>query len=226
MADEVQALEVVAGDILPVVITITDSSGTAVDVTGYTADMIQFIVYSGSTALITKNITSGVTLTTPASGIVTATLSTTDTATMSGSYAWVCKVTPSAGLVYTVALGFLTAYGTPSVASNWLPLMDLKNATGTALDDTILKSIIDGAEREIVARLAPLNITGDSSLREASLHLSIARLYTRYHIGGELTSGEIASNIANHEALAWELVERYISAQDRTRDVKTWVRVG
>jgi len=109
---------------------------------------------------------------------------------------------------------------------SWCTTTTLTYHTGTALDSTTLQAIIDGAEDEINARLAPLGITGDSTLEQASLHLSIARLYTRYDLVGQLTNGTINGSISNHEAQAWALVDKFISTQDRTRDVKVWVRVG
>jgi hypothetical protein len=108
---------------------------------------------------------------------------------------------------------------------SWCTTTTLTYHTGTALDSTTLQAILDGAEDEINHRLAPLGITGSSDLEQAELHLSIARLYTRYHIVGQLTSGEIAASITNHENMAWELVEKFIATQDRTREVRKWVQI-
>jgi hypothetical protein len=108
---------------------------------------------------------------------------------------------------------------------SWATTADLVNATGSALDTATLQAIIDSAEREINAALSPLNITGSDALREASLHLSIARLYTRYDLVGQLTQPTINGSTASHEAQAWKLVDAFISAQNRTRSVKRWVQI-
>ena len=108
---------------------------------------------------------------------------------------------------------------------SWCTTATLVYHTGTALDATTLQAIIDGAEEEINARLSPLGITGDSTLEQASLHLSIARLYTRYDLVGQLTNATINGSLQYHETKAWALVDKFISTQDRTREVKRWVQI-
>ena len=109
--------------------------------------------------------------------------------------------------------------------TSWCSTTDFGYATGTALDGTTTQAIIDGAEREIVEYLKPYNLSGDSTLKEASLHLSIARLYTRYDLVGQLTNATINGSLQYHETKAWALVDKFISTQDRTREVKRWVQI-
>lgn len=108
---------------------------------------------------------------------------------------------------------------------SWCSTTTLIYHTGTALDSTTLQAILDGAEDEINARLSPLGISGTSDLEQAELHLAIARLYTRYHMVGQLTS-EMVASARLHEGAAWALVDKFITAQDRTREVCRWVSVG
>lgn len=96
-------IKVVQGDDLTYTLTVNDADGNAVDLTGASAAV--FTVkknYSDDTAVIEKTLGAGVVITTPASGVVTVTLSDSDTDIEDGTYMFELQVTDSSGNISTV----------------------------------------------------------------------------------------------------------------------------
>lgn len=92
------------GDTWTLRFTIT-RDGAAVNLTGLTTSAITFEI-RGKGSTITKTIGSGVTLTTPASGICTVVLTAANTDTLDpGAYGWALRLTEGDGTVTTVAHG-------------------------------------------------------------------------------------------------------------------------
>lgn len=80
--------------------TITVTQTPAEDITGWTLSAI-VRAYNGGTALVTKTVGSGITLTTPSTGVFTITFSASDLALTPGAYVWEVTRTNS-GYVFPV----------------------------------------------------------------------------------------------------------------------------
>ena len=105
------------GDTTSIVFTITDSSGVAVNITGYTA---YFTIKKDpndpdARAIITKSWTSH---TTPASGITTLSLTSADTNKANGTYFWDLKLKDGSSNITTAGQGsfIINPHQTNSVA--------------------------------------------------------------------------------------------------------------
>lgn len=87
MAHQVQDFEIHAGEDAVITITVTDSDGDAVDITGTTEITFAIANYSTGVRVQTENLTDsvpGVAITNAASGIFTVTLTDTETKALSG----------------------------------------------------------------------------------------------------------------------------------------------
>ncbi len=98
------------GEDASIVVTVKDDAGAALDLTGMS---LSYLVWQGTNAaVITKTTSSGIALTTPASGIATITIADTDTdAITAGIYNHELKITDNgAGLedVIMQRMGALT----------------------------------------------------------------------------------------------------------------------
>jgi len=100
---------------------------------------------------------------------------------------------------------------------------ELVGLSGSTLDTGILTSVIEAADREINAYLAPWGLSGNSTgaCKQASLKLSLAGLLERGLHTGEYqsTSGDFSSSVdviraieSNHKA-AYQLLDQYKDAQ-------------
>lgn len=105
---------------------------------------------------------------------------------------------------------------------------EIQNLTGSVLSQTILEAIIAEADREIDGRLALFNLTGSGGLiKSASIHLSIAGLFTRYrldgtkpgslNIGGLSMSDNIDQAIEYHTKRGNDLISQFIAETSRRR---------
>lgn len=91
-------LELVQGVTEVITVYARDDSGTAIDLTGLTGNNILFRIareYSATTADVTLNLSSGIALTTPASGLFTITIPAATISPLYGDYVYDCIVTKS-----------------------------------------------------------------------------------------------------------------------------------
>lgn len=113
---------------------------------------------------------------------------------------------------------------------------DLVAATGSAYEAATLQALIDSADRQIDARLAPHGLAGSgNAIREASLALSTSMLLTRMRadgkkpsslsVGGLSMSDNNDAAIAALEAKAERLVSDFVAAQLASKRRRAWVRV-
>lgn len=93
--------EMYSGDTRTLTVTVRDTSGAAVDLTGATARWA-LAKKVGQAALVSKSTGSGIELTDAANGEFTVTLDPADTADLVGDYWHEAEVTDSAGRVVTV----------------------------------------------------------------------------------------------------------------------------
>jgi len=91
------------GDDNPITLTITDSAGDAVDITGYTFFMTVKKTYedSDTDAIISKTVKNH---TDPTGGITTITLTNSDTSKAAGVYKYDIQMKTDANLVYTLTV--------------------------------------------------------------------------------------------------------------------------
>ena len=99
MATEYHVIGVFAGEDRSLVFTVVDGVGAPVNVTGWA---VSFVV-----STVTKTVGSGVTLTTPTSGVVTVALAAADTNALVGGFFYKLRRT-DAGLNAVLAYGRLT----------------------------------------------------------------------------------------------------------------------
>jgi hypothetical protein len=100
-----QNLTITRGDTEIVVITIKDSTGTAIDITGRTY-RAQIRSTKDSASI---SVSFSCAITNPAAGVVTCTLSAVNSATLSaGKYYWDFEETTSSGVVTTIIAGGVT----------------------------------------------------------------------------------------------------------------------
>ncbi|HIH03778.1 MAG TPA: hypothetical protein HA263_08020 [Methanoregulaceae archaeon] len=97
--------------------------------------------------------------------------------------------------------------------------------TGSTLGADVLQAIIDDADREIDAWLAPRGLSGTSSgaCKSASLELAKAGILDRMRLDGtqpdSSTEGDVSSSvqiepaIKRHRATAFALLQEYVDAQ-------------
>ena len=115
--------------------------------------------------------------------------------------------------------------------TNYCSTTELVALSGSTLDATeILSPIIDAADREIDAYLAPYGLTGSATgaIKQASLKLSMAGLLERgLHTGNyQSTSGDFSSSVDTVRAIesnrkaAYTLLDQYISNQTSLSTVK------
>jgi len=95
-----------SGDSKTLEITITDSDGVAVDLTGATVKYAIALSSTASAALVSKA-TGGSGITT-ASNVATVTLASADTATLAGVYYHEMEITTVLGAVTTAMTGTIT----------------------------------------------------------------------------------------------------------------------
>lgn len=100
---------------------------------------------------------------------------------------------------------------------------ELAALTGSTLDaTTVLTPIIEAADREIDAYLAPYNLSASAAgaCKQASIHLSAAGVYTRMQMDGtqpeSITAAEIDRAVARHRETAIKLLDLYIDDQTST----------
>jgi len=99
------AIEVFQENDLDIDVTITDETGTAVDLTGATLDYQLSDNSTDETALLSLSTsTSGITVTSAADGEATITLSNTDTDRAPGCYVQALRLTTSGGEIYDTSL--------------------------------------------------------------------------------------------------------------------------
>ncbi len=99
--------EINSGDTLNAVISVINDAGAAVNITGYSARW-KMSPRIGASASSSKTVGSGITLTTPTSGILTISLTSADTANRCGAYVHELVLTDGSGNVSTAMTGRLT----------------------------------------------------------------------------------------------------------------------
>jgi len=99
--------EITSGDSMSLVVTVVDDTDAAVNITGYSAS---WKVADGPTddAEIKKSVGSGITLTTPASGILTIAIAASNTSDMAGIYYHELQLTDGSSNVSTALYGRLS----------------------------------------------------------------------------------------------------------------------
>lgn len=104
MPDTSQDIEVYAGEIRSVVVTVTNNNDRAVeDLTGAS---VSWKVKSGTTSILSKSVGSGITLASdPTTGVFTISLQAADTSSLSGVYSHEARVTLADGTIATVSVG-------------------------------------------------------------------------------------------------------------------------
>ena len=105
-----QNFEITAGDTVPVIVTISDDSGAAVNLTGASA---RWAAAPGTprrfgSPVITKDPGAGIAITNAAAGELTVTLEPADTEALSGDYFHELQVTDSSGSITTPLSGLMT----------------------------------------------------------------------------------------------------------------------
>lgn len=104
MPDTSQDIEVYAGEIRSIVVTVTNNNDRAVE--DLTSASVSWKVKSGSTTAISKSVGSGITLASdPTTGVFTISLQASDTTSLSGVYSHEARVTLSDGTIATVSVG-------------------------------------------------------------------------------------------------------------------------
>lgn len=91
---------------------------------------------------------------------------------------------------------------------------DVKNVTGSDLSDTIVTAIIESADREIDAYLAPYGLSGSSSVgacKEASIKLSQAGIYSM--AGNTAPTEQLWNPAGMLRKAAFALLDYYIDNQ-------------
>jgi hypothetical protein len=105
VARENQNFELFAGDDAILRVTVTDEDGDALDITGMTVDWA-LVRKVGDTPILTKETGGGgITLTTPASGILDIALTDANTSDLSGNYWHQVVLTDGSGNISTVTIG-------------------------------------------------------------------------------------------------------------------------
>ncbi|MFA7121143.1 MAG: hypothetical protein WC277_06655 [Bacilli bacterium] len=99
---------------------------------------------------------------------------------------------------------------------------ELVAKTGTTIATATLEEIVADADRRVDSFLAHHGLSGstDDHCKTASLHFSIAGVYTRMQMDGTLpesiTAAEVDRAISRHEATARTALEQYVEANRRT----------
>lgn len=104
---EAQNVSLAAGDNMVITVTVTQA-GSAKNLTGATAINYKAYPLNSSTAVITKALLSGVTVTNAAGGIFTVTLAPADTTALCGDYRHEAEITDVSGNISTVMTGLLS----------------------------------------------------------------------------------------------------------------------
>lgn len=99
-----QNFQMTAGDTKSLVITVRNSSGEPVNITGSTVKW-QCARSYGKASIISKSTTLGISLSDPTNGIFTVTLDPPDTEDLSGIYHHEAQVTAADGSISTVLVG-------------------------------------------------------------------------------------------------------------------------
>jgi hypothetical protein len=137
-----------AGDDRFLSCSVVDSTGAAQSLVGITSLVWTLRTAPGATALLTKGIGTGITVTNAAGGLYTIALDTLNTATLSGRYYHKAVLTDSVADITTIMEGWVTI----EVASKiYITLASLKralNITGTT-DDGALMEKLEEASRAV-----------------------------------------------------------------------------
>lgn len=103
-----QNFEMFQGDSKDLVVTVSDSAGLPVDLTGTTVKWRAAPAVDSTVATISKATGTGITITGAAAGQFTVMLGPTDTQTLDGEFYHEAQITDAAGAVSTVLSGRLT----------------------------------------------------------------------------------------------------------------------
>jgi hypothetical protein len=108
---EQQDIEMFSGDDKSLAVTVYAEDGiTPVDITGFTVTWILSARPTGSVAIVTKTVGSGITLTDPGNGVFTVTLADTDTDALLGKYYHQARITDQSGNKSTVLFGLVDIF--------------------------------------------------------------------------------------------------------------------
>ena len=108
MTTTAQDFTMYAGDTNTITVTVTDSAGAVVNITGATITW-KLLEEQGGTIALTKTVGSGIIITNGAGGIFTIALAATDTASLlAGAYYHEAELTDTSSNVSTILIGTLT----------------------------------------------------------------------------------------------------------------------
>lgn len=91
----------------PLEYTVLDEDGVAVNITGWTVTWTLRVDRATSAALITKTVGSGITLTTPASGILRVTIDSADWSTIDPGNYWMVLERTGSGTNAVLSRGYM-----------------------------------------------------------------------------------------------------------------------
>ncbi len=103
-----QDFDMHAGDDKTLVVSVRDTEGSPVDVTGATVRWRAARSANKTADIIKKTGGSGITLSDPTQGEITITLNAADTDSLKGTFYHECQVTFASGLLSTVVAGKMT----------------------------------------------------------------------------------------------------------------------
>lgn len=104
MPNTSQDIEIYAGEIRSIIVTVTNNNDRAVE--DLTSATISWKVKSGTTTAISKSVGSGIALASdPTTGVFTISLQAADSTSLSGVYSHEARVTLSDGTIATVFVG-------------------------------------------------------------------------------------------------------------------------
>jgi hypothetical protein len=112
MTHKVQNFEIHAGDSRDIVVTVVDSQGGVVDLTGATIAWHLAQSARAAAPAVAKSLGAGIAITDGANGVFTISLDPADTAALSGLYYHEAEVTDAAGHRSTVLTGVATVVPT------------------------------------------------------------------------------------------------------------------
>ena len=98
-------IEMVAGNTKEIEITVVDSDGQAVDLSGYVARWGLFKPHGGGALVLKASATGGIDVSQAASGLLVVSLAAADTDGLAGLYLHECEVEGPGGEIETVVQG-------------------------------------------------------------------------------------------------------------------------
>ena len=139
-----QYLDVRAGTTRPISIDIKQANGTPANLAGLTGTDLKFDLSQGGEVKLSKDLTSGISITDAANGKAMITLAAADTEQLSGRYSWLVCLTTTDDETYDVADGTLVVLGSEPVS---LTMAKAFLKVEHDEDDPIIASLITAARQ-------------------------------------------------------------------------------